>query len=360
MFSQWCIAVLAVTHFSLCADPCQTPGGLNGDCKPITDCPPLVAVYNKRPLTSENANFLRTHNCGFQGSMPKVCCPLVSATLGSTDLLPETCGHFTEPKIVGGEKTGIDEFPWMALLEYKRSNGSKYFNCGGALISKRYVLTAAHCINRILTGVRLGEHDITTERDCVKTELGEDCAPPPIDIPVEDTVVHEGYVKDDTNQYNDIALLRLAREVSVTDYVRPICLPTKDEEFSKSYVGEKLHVAGWGMTDNTKMSTSSVKLKVKLPVRESSYCENTFRRYNFKLTLKDIQLCAGGEKGKDSCKGDSGGPLMTVRLDKLKAIQWYAVGVVSFGAQPCAMENWGGVYTRVSKFVPWIKSKLRP
>lgn len=63
--------------------------------------------------------------------------------------------------------------------------------------------------------MRLGEYDTETERDCIVNEgFGEDCAPPPINVPVEDRIAHEDYDPYDTNQYHDIALLRLRRDVT--------------------------------------------------------------------------------------------------------------------------------------------------
>ncbi|KAJ8928433.1 hypothetical protein NQ314_019022 [Rhamnusium bicolor] len=78
------------------------------------------------------------------------------------------------------------------------------------------------------------------------------------------------------------------------------------------------------------------------------------------VNLDDGQLCAGGEKGKDSCRGDSGGPLMSYHADENSEINWYSIGVVSFGPSPCGMEDWPGVYTKVANYVPWIVTKLRP
>lgn len=70
-------------------------------------------------------------------------------------------------------------------------------------------------------------------------------------------------------------------------------------------------------------------------------------------------MCAGGLKGQDSCRGDSGGPLMGV-LSVDRSQNYYALGVVSFGPSPCGLQGWPGIYTRITKYMPWIISKLRP
>lgn len=94
-----------------------------------------------------------------------------------------------------------------------------------------------------------------------------------------------------------------------------------------------------------------------MPVRGNAECENTYKQAN--VNLKHGQMCAGGEKGKDSCRGDSGGPLMVSYADEKNEINWYIVGVVSFGPSPCGMEGWPGVYTRVSNYGKWIVEKLK-
>lgn len=59
----------------------------------------------------------------------------------------KNCGHTSDiDKIIGGDNTAIDEFPWMAVLEYQLSNGERKIGCAGSIINRRYVLTAAHCL----------------------------------------------------------------------------------------------------------------------------------------------------------------------------------------------------------------------
>lgn len=70
------------------------------------------------------------------------------------------------------------------------------------------------------------------------------------------------------------------------------------------------------------------------------------------------QICAGGEKGKDSCRGDSGGPLMGTHKDSRGQAYWYLAGLVSYGPSPCGMEGWPGVYTKVANYLDWIEQTI--
>lgn len=80
--------------------------------------------------------------------------------------------------------------------------------------------------------------------------------------------------------------------------------------------------------------------------------------YSLKDTdIVSTQLCAGGQRGVDSCRGDSGGPLMAITTQRGQKIS-YLAGITSFGTTTCGDEGWPGVYTHVGSFVDWITEKM--
>lgn len=92
----------------------------------------------------------------------------------------------------------------------------------------------------------MGEWDTLQEQDC---EEEDNCADPVQDIPVAETIPHEGYLPASKTQENDIALLRLARSAQYTDWIKPICLPVAQNLRSFNFDGVPLTVAGWGKTE---------------------------------------------------------------------------------------------------------------
>ncbi|KAJ8674408.1 hypothetical protein QAD02_005670, partial [Eretmocerus hayati] len=267
-------------------------------------------------------------------------------------ILPEQCGERRPTvRIFGGNATAMDEFPWMALLEYVNHKEEWATLCGGSVITNRHILTAAHCIEHRktqlngweLVSARLGEWNTESDPDCWE-ETGTSsmlksrhCKPRYLSIRINATFVYNTYVPNSIPPYHDIGILRLERSVEFNDYIQPICLPSNDD------VPTPLTVAGWGRTESLRRSAKL--LKVTLPRAKKEICEKPHK-------LISTQLCFGGEKNKDSCFGDSGGPLMNLGGYSNRI---HVIGIVSYGnSQLCGIEDLPGIYTKVYEYVPWI------
>lgn len=123
----------------------------------------------------------------------------------------------------------------------------------------------------------------------------------------------------------------------------------------RSYRGYTAEVAGWGVTDVKSSTTSDTLLFVSLPVLDLNVCKHYFKHVT---KLSTQQLCAGGIQGKDSCAGDSGGPLMLID-DYNGPPRYYQIGIVSFGATKCGVDK-PAVYTNVAAYMKWILDRMSP
>ncbi|EEB17565.1 tripsin, putative [Pediculus humanus corporis] len=245
---------------------------------------------------------------------------------------PCSCGITNKKiRIVGGKPTQVNQYPWMALLMYNRK-----FYCGGSLINSRYILTAAHCVDgfsKQKITAHLLEHDrsIDTESTVIERKI-------------EKVIRHSGY--NDRTFNNDIALLKMDKEVTLDDTLRPVCLPVKGKSFSH-YDGL---VTGWGVKSQGGV-TSPILQEVTVPIMSNAECKKT--KYGSRR-ITDNMLCAGFPEGKkDACQGDSGGPLHVVN-GTVHSI----VGVVSWG-EGCARPDYPGVYSRVNRYITWITKNTR-
>ena len=154
-----------------------------------------------------------------------------SPNVAPADDCPQcSCGK-TNPdgRVFGGDETGVNEYPWMAILLYNNE-----FFCGGSLINDRFVLTAAECVDdkqgtmqNII--VRLLEHDRSMDNE---TTL--------IDRQVKSITINPKFNK--TSHDSDIALIEFTEPVKFQDNLRPVCLPESDFDYDDS-TG---NVTGWG------------------------------------------------------------------------------------------------------------------
>ncbi|XP_026805709.1 LOW QUALITY PROTEIN: transmembrane protease serine 9-like [Rhopalosiphum maidis] len=259
------------------------------------------------------------------------------------------CGQRKTPsfRILGGSESRLGAWPWMVVLGYKNADQNKSsieWLCGGTLISNTHVLTAATCATKtgkkVLTVARLGELDLD--------HMINDGAKP-LDILIERIIYHEGY---DTQKYtNNIALLVLKNSVTFNEMIQPICLPASLDMKKVEKSHNMPFIAGWGSINaspqNNEMSSTSL-MEVQIPISNLTACKQTYATY--KTVIDDKVICAGYPKGgKDSCRGDSGGPLMWSNRK-----QFYLIGIVSYGFKECGHPGYPGVYTKVTSYMDWI------
>jgi len=227
-------------------------------------------------------------------------------------------------RIVGGEDADLREYPWQVGVEVD----GRFPWCGGNLISKTEILTAAHCTHGKSPSsikVIVGENDIS-DTEQMKLKVAE-------------VLIHPMYSKPGYD--NDFSILRLASPLNFSSTVSPVCLPS---DVNVTFTGEVATVTGWGSLGEGKQM-SSILQEVNVSVVSNAACNAAPKPY--KESITDTMLCARAP-GKDACQGDSGGPL-TVTENQRQTL----VGVVSWGVG-CALPDFPGVYARVTAGMDWI------
>ncbi|KAK7086265.1 hypothetical protein SK128_005315 [Halocaridina rubra] len=224
-------------------------------------------------------------------------------------------------RIVGGTETEPGEYPWHVGITPDRL---RIPYCGGSLVTSRHVITAASCVHNIPNfDILLGEHDwLEVSHVLIRNPAA--------------VTVHPDY--NPSTGENDIAVIELDNPVNLNGDlpISPVCLPSPATDFS----GRTAIATGWGVTSETAFQSSSLQ-EVEVTVTSLADCSSP------------SLLCAEDPAGgKDTCFGDTGGPLM-VDIDG----QYVLAGVTPMKSN-CARAGTPGKYTKVQNYLSFINDAI--
>ncbi|XP_035891849.1 uncharacterized protein LOC118503077 [Anopheles stephensi] len=261
-----------------------------------------------------------------------------------------TCGR-RRVKSVYLIHNGIDakagHWPWHAAI-FHRKQGKSEYACGGVIIDESTILTAAHCIyttsgkiplDRIV--VTVGQIDLKDENEFTQKHN------------LHETIVHPKY--GPASIINDIALLKLSTNITMTKYVQPVCLWTMDSN-QEMIAGRNGTIVGFGLNEHDEVSK---QLKQALiGVVDALTCIASDRSV-FGTHLTSDMYCAKGQTGVSACNGDSGGGMFFEVGGK-----WFVRGLVSFtplrGNTGLCDPLKYTAYTDVAKHFEWIVKYVDP
>ncbi|XP_064187782.1 transmembrane protease serine 9 isoform X1 [Anguilla rostrata] len=280
------------------------------------------------------------YNCGAGTCISKINpeCDGVTDCSNKADEKNCDCGRrpaVGSQKIVGGANARRGEWPWTGSLQYQGSH-----HCGATLIHCKWLLTAAHCFN---SGPKISRSDPNPRGWTVglgsvfRSGIGA------LVIPVQRVILHPSY--NGTSMDFDVALLELSVPAPQSYTIQPVCLPAPTHRFLST---AECYITGWG-AQNEGGSLASLLQKAAVSVIEQHECRQAYGN-----GLTPSMVCAGSaEGGRDTCMGDSGGPLTC----REPSGQWFVAGVTSWG-RGCGRIGFPGVYTRVTAVRHWISQYL--
>ncbi|XP_051905849.1 serine proteinase stubble-like [Hippocampus zosterae] len=288
---------------------------------PVVTCHPC---YCTSPITSPTTSPITSPT-----TSPTTSPITIWSSSSSTGPQPNVCGVAPlNNRIVGGVTASPGAWPWQVSLHMQG-----FHFCGATLINNMWLLSAAHCFfSSLPVTAFLGR----------QSQLGFN--PNQVTRFVVQTIIHPAF--NPITFDNDVALLRLSSPVPFNDFIRPICLAASGSTF---FTGTESWVTGWGtIGSGVPLPPPQNLMEVQVPVVGNRECDCKYGG----VVITDNMICAGlRDGGKDACQGDSGGPMMSKQ-----GSVWVLSGLVSFG-NGCALPDFPGVYTRVSRYEEWIRSR---
>uniref|UniRef100_A0A182SPM0 Peptidase S1 domain-containing protein n=1 Tax=Anopheles maculatus TaxID=74869 RepID=A0A182SPM0_9DIPT len=232
-------------------------------------------------------------------------------------------------------------WPWHAAIYYKNDSDGVDYKCGGSIIDENTILTAASCvfktdaINETDISIYVGRMHLTEDTEYTQK------------YDAKEIILHPNY-SGSTND-NDIALIKLTANITMTKFVQPVCLWTMDAN-PYSIVGMHGTIVGFGSENHLKQTN--------LGVVDTLACINSDREVFGKLRMSEM-LCVGGQEGTGACNGDSGGGLFFEVEGK-----WFVRGIVSYipgqAENEICTTSKHAAFTDVTKYVDWIKGFINP
>uniref|UniRef100_A0A3B5L054 Peptidase S1 domain-containing protein n=1 Tax=Xiphophorus couchianus TaxID=32473 RepID=A0A3B5L054_9TELE len=289
----------------------------------ITNNPmPVTLILLCIPATNCSENF----QCGSSLCISKVNpeCDRIPDCPNEAD--EKNCGvrpALGVQRIIGGVTARRGEWPWTGSLQYQKQH-----RCGTTLIHKKWLLTAAHCFNDSSPtewAVSLGS--------VLRSGLGA------LVIPIQRVIIHPAF--NGTNMDHDVALVELAVPAPVSYTIQLVCLPSPAHLFLEN---SECYITGWGS-----MKEGNLLQKAAVNIIDQEDCQLSYGN-----VLTPSMMCAGFMAGgRDTCLGDSGGPLTC----RHHSGPWFIAGVTSWG-HGCGRTGFPGVYTRVTSVRKWISTHL--
>ncbi|XP_053669159.1 serine protease easter-like [Anopheles marshallii] len=262
--------------------------------------------------------------------------------------LAQNCGErkVVQFLIVNGTEAKDGHWPWHVAIFHNNARTFVYA-CGGTIVDQNTVLTAAHCLmtsNGIIARERLVVQ-VGRNRLRVASNRAQEHE-------AFELIVHPEY---NVNRIqHDIALIKLATDITYTDYIQPICLWNRGDN-QNAIVDTWGTVVGFGIDETDEVSDTL--REATIPVVSHITCIESNRKA-FGSLLTSNMFCAGNRDGVSACNGDSGGGLFFNYNDV-----WFVRGVVSF-TKPrqntlfCDTKEYT-VFTDVAKYLSWIKQHMR-
>ncbi|OUR98457.1 hypothetical protein A9Q84_03335 [Halobacteriovorax marinus] len=236
---------------------------------------------------------------------------------GKSEQTPST-HEIKTSKIYGGDIVKSGQWPSVvAIAKLNSDGGLRESFCTGTLIDQSTVLTAAHCFSRNLSYYK---------RKAVITRDNVDAKDPRISK-IKAIILHPKYQGKDSSY--DFALVKVESAFEIS--AEKIIAPSKKKTFEARDV---VRIVGFGKREN---GESGIKFEAGTVIREDQHVEFT----------------AGG-KGKDTCSGDSGGPV----FQKNQKDIYEFVGVTS--RTPDDASVFCGdktIYGKVSVAMKWVEAE---